>query len=69
MLAQGGVVQSFHRLRQDLVHAIVAESASILSACRVIVNGNLARDVVTPIPGGRSPATMKIILPREIEAG
>ncbi len=37
--------------------------------CRVFVDGILAGDVVTPIPGGRSPATVEIILLREIEGG
>ena len=37
--------------------------------CRVFVDANLAGDVVTPIPGGKSPATVESTLLREIEGG
>lgn len=57
------------RLCPDLLHPIVTESGEIFSMCRVFADRILARDLVTPIPGGRSPATVQIILLREIEGG
>lgn len=55
------------RLCSDLLRRIVAESGEIFSMRRVFVGGILAGDVVTPIPGSRSPATVEMTLLREIE--
>ncbi len=57
------------RLGPVLLRSIVRENGEIISTCHVFVDGIPATDMMTPISGGKSPATVEIILLREIESG
>ena len=57
------------RLGPDVMRFIVSENGKIFSTCHVFVDGIPIKDMMTPIPGGGSPATVEIILLREIESG
>lgn len=57
------------RLGPDFLRTVVSESGETLNTCRVFLNGEFAKNIATPISAGAAPATVEIILFREIEGG
>ena len=56
------------RLGPEFLRTLIGQSGELLNTCRVFLDGELAKDLATPISGGAA-ATVEIILFREIEGG
>lgn len=56
------------RLGPDFLRTVVSESGETFNTCRVFLDGELAKDLATPVAGGAA-ATVEIILLSEIEGG
>jgi hypothetical protein len=57
------------RLGTEFLRTVFAESGESRSTCRVFLDGEPTKDMATPISAGAAPATVEIILFREIEGG
>jgi hypothetical protein len=56
------------RLGPEVLRTLISEGGETLNTCRVFLNGELAKDMATPI-AGCGAATVEIILLREVEGG
>jgi len=57
------------RIGPDFLRKIVSDSGELFNVCRVFLDGDLVKDVATPICSGGAPASVEIILLQEIEGG
>ena len=57
------------RLGPEFLRTVVSENGEPFNTCRISLNGELAKDLATPICVGTSTASVEMILFREIEGG